>query len=35
MVIYILVEVERLEYIERVGEIDFPRDGSVVLENRQ
>jgi len=35
MVVYIFVEVEGLEYIKRVGEIDLPWDGSVVLENRQ
>jgi len=35
MVVYILVEVEGLERIERVGEIDLPRDRSVILENKQ
>jgi hypothetical protein len=35
MVIYVLVKIEGLEYIEHVGEIDFPWDGSIILENRQ
>ena len=35
VVIYILIEVEGIEYVKRVGKVNFPRDGSLTLENRQ
>ena len=35
MIVYVFIEVEGLEHVERIGEVNLPRDGSFVLENRQ